>query len=179
MKDYEIWLMITHHLSKDETELEKEVFFAWLHQNPNNQLYFERVKKVWDAEEKEETGITEVPKLSLMEQLTLPNIIDFISKQALGNIIGIAVGLWVSKTFTHSVIERRSLDNLFGLAHRKTTVVNEIPHWLQTTISILVGYLALEIVHFFLQSKQVIAVWKWIQKKATPYLTMLKMRVKF
>jgi hypothetical protein len=95
----------------------------------------------------------------------LPNIVDFVSKQALGNIIGFAVGLWVSKTFTHAVMERKRLDNLFGLLHRKTTIVNEIPNWLQTTISILVGYIALEIVHYFLQSKQFIAIWKLIAKK--------------
>ncbi|MES2727525.1 MAG: hypothetical protein V4643_10520 [Bacteroidota bacterium] len=174
MKDYEIWLMITRHLAKDETEQEKEVFFIWLNQNTNNQLYFNSVKKVWDAETVEETGTTKPPQLTFMEQLTLPNIIDFITKQALGNIIGIAVGLWVSKTFTHSVLEHRNLNNLFGLAHRKTTIVNEIPHWLQTTISILVGYIALEIVHYFLKSKQFIALWNMMQKKLTPYITKLK-----
>jgi hypothetical protein len=40
MKDYDIWLMITRHLAKDENEQEKEVFFIWLNQNPNNQIYF-------------------------------------------------------------------------------------------------------------------------------------------
>lgn len=177
MKDYEIWLMITRHLAKDETEQEKEVFFLWLHQNTNNQLYFNKVKKLWDAEAEDETGTTEPRKLTIMERLTLPNIIDFISKKALGNMIGIAVGLRVSKTFTHSVIERRNINNLFGLGHRKTTIVNEIPHWLQTTISIMVGYIALEIVHYFLQSKQFIALWKIMQKKLTPYITKLKQRI--
>lgn len=177
MKDYEIWLMITRHLAKDETEQEKEVFFVWLHQNNNNQLYFNKVKKLWDAEAEDETGTTEPRKLTLMEQLTLPNIVDFITKQALGNIIGIAVGLWVSKTFTHSVLERRNIHNLFGLGHRKTTIVNEIPQWLQTTISILVGYIALEMVHYFLQSKQFIALWKMMKKNLIPYLAKLKQRI--
>lgn len=174
MKDYEIWLMITRHLAKDETEQEKDVFLTWLQQNANNQRYFNRVKKVWDAEAEDETGTTIPPKLTFLEQLTLPNIIDFISKQALGNIIGIAVGLWVSKTFTHSVLERRSINNLFGLGYRKSTIVNEIPYWLQTTISIMVGYIALEIVHYFLQSKQFIAIWKILQKKVVPFMTKLK-----
>lgn len=177
MKDYEIWLMITHHLAKDETEQEKEVFLIWLNQNANNQLYFNKVKEVWDAEAVNETGTTKPPHLTFMEQLTLPNIVDFITKQALGNIIGIAVGLWVSKTFTHSVLESRSLNNLFGLGHRKTTIVNEIPAWLQTTISILVGYIALEIVHYFLKSKQFIALWNRIRKKLAPYIIQLKQRI--
>lgn len=177
MKDYEIWLMITRHLAKDETEQEKEVFLVWLHQNNNNQLYFNKVKKLWDAEAEDETGTTKPRKLTLMEQLTLPNIVDFITKQALGNIIGIAVGLWVSKTFTHSVLERRNINNLFGLGHRKTTIVNEIPQWQQTTISILVGYIALEMVHYFLQSKQFIALWKMMKKNLIPYLAKLKQRI--
>lgn len=177
MKDYEIWLMITRHLAKDETEQEKEVFLVWLHQNNNNQLYFNKVKKLWDAEAEDETGTTEPRKLTLMEQLTLPNIVDFITKQALGNIIGIAVGLWVSKTFTHSVLERRNIHNLFGLGHRKTTIINEIPQWQQTTISILVGYIALEMVHYFLQSKQFIALWKMMKKNLIPYLAKLKQRI--
>ncbi len=170
MKDYEIWLMITRHLAKDETEQEKEVFLLWLNQNTNNLHYFNRVKKVWDAETLEETGTTELPKLTLMERLTLPNIIDFITKQALGNMIGIAVGLWVSKSFTHAVLERRNLNNLFGLAHRKTTIVNEIPSWLQTTIAILLGYIALEMVHYFLKSKHVILVWNILHKKISPFV---------
>lgn len=132
---------------------------------------------MWDAEAEDETGTTEPRKLTLMEQLTLPNIVDFITKQALGNIIGIAVGLWVSKTFTHSVLERRNIHNLFGLGHRKTTIVNEIPQWQQTTISILVGYIALEMVHYFLQSKQFIALWKMMKKNLIPYLTKLKQRI--
>lgn len=177
MKDYEIWLMITRHLAKDETEQEKEVFFIWLNQNTNNQIYFNRVKKVWDAEAEDETGTTKPPKLTFMEQLTLPNIIDFISKKALGNIIGITVGLWVAKTFTHTVSERRSLDNLFGLAHRKTTIVNDIPYWLQTTISIMLGYIALEIVHYFLKTQQLLTVWKILQKKITPYISALKQSI--
>lgn len=176
MKDYEVWLMITHHLAKDETEQEKEVFFIWLNQNTNNLNYFNSVKKVWDAETLEETGTTEPPRLSFLEKLTIPNVIDFITKEALGNIIGIAVGLWVAKTFTHSVLERKSLNNLFGLVHRKTTIVNEIPHWLQTTIAILVGYIALELVHYFLQSKQLVVVWKVLKTKLTPYVAKLKQR---
>ncbi|MES2779121.1 MAG: hypothetical protein V4651_04400 [Bacteroidota bacterium] len=165
MKDYEIWQMLSKHLAKDETEQEKEIFFIWLHENASNQHYFEKVKKVWEADSAAEDGITALPVLSFREKFTIPNIIDFITKQALGNIIGLSVGVSVSTTFTHTVRERKSLHNLFGLAHRKTTVVNEIPHWLQTVISIAVGYIALEIVHYFLQSKQVMAFWKLLRKK--------------
>jgi len=178
MKDYEVWLMITRHLAEDETEQEKEVFLLWLRQNTNNQLYFNRVKKVWDAEADDETNTTTPRKLTFREQLTLPNIIDFITKKALGNIIGISVGLWVSKTFTHAVLEPRSLNNLFGLAHRKTTIVNDIPYWLQTSIAILLGYIALEIVHYFLKTKQFITVWNVMQKNIPPYVAKLKQRIK-
>lgn len=161
--------MITKHLAKDETEPEKEVFFIWLHENPNNQHYFNKVKKVWDAESVEDEGITAPPELSFREKFTIPNIIDFITKQALGNIIGLSVGVWVASTFTHKVTERKSLHNLFGLAHRKTTIVNEIPQWQQTIIAIIVGYIALELVHYFFQSKKVLFVWKHARKLFLKY----------
>ena len=44
------------------------------------QIYFNKVKKLWDAEAEDETGTTEPRKLTIMERLTLPNNIDFISK---------------------------------------------------------------------------------------------------
>lgn len=169
MKDYEIWQMITKHLAKDETEQEKDIFFTWLHENTNNQHYFNKVKKVWDAESVEDEGITAPPELSFREKFTLPNIIDFITKQALGNIIGLSVGVWVASKFTHKVTEPKSLHNLFGLIHRKTTVVNEIPHWMQTVIAIMVGYIALELVHYFLQSKKIVWVWKELRKLFLKY----------
>lgn len=171
MKDYEIWQMVTKHLAKDETEQEKEIFFIWLHENTSNQQYFNRIKKVWDTDSAEEEGVTAPPELSFREKFTLPNIIDFITKQALGNIIGLSVGVWVSSTFTHKVVERKSLHNLFGLAHRKTTIVNEIPQWQQTIISIMVGYVALELVHYFFQSKKVLLVWTQLRKLFLAYST--------
>ncbi|MES2558212.1 MAG: hypothetical protein V4590_00620 [Bacteroidota bacterium] len=168
MKDYEVWQMISKHLAKEDSEEEKQVFTTWLQENESNQHYFTKLKKVWDSDSVEEEKITDIPILSFWKKLTIPNTIDFITKQALGNIIGLSVGVWVSSTFTHKVIERKSWHNLFGLTHRKTTVVNDIPHWLQTVISIMVGYIALELVHYFLTSKRVVFAVKqlkeWIRR---------------
>jgi hypothetical protein len=171
MKDYEIWLMITRHLAKDETEEEHNVFLIWLHANTNNRTYFEKVKALWDSEPIDENAIVYPKSKPFRERFTIAGTIDFITKHTIGNFIGISVGVWVASTFTHKVTERKSLHNLFGLMHRKTTIVNEIPHWQQTVIAIIVGYIALELVHYFLQSQRLLYVWKHIRKWYLTYST--------
>lgn len=164
MTDYETWQMVVKHLAKDETEKERELFFSWLHANTENSLFFARVKDIWDTETADVNAIAYPLSKPFSERFTLPNIIDFITKHTLGNFIGISVGVWVASTFTHKVQERKSIQNLFGLAHRKTTIINEIPHWQQTLIAIVVGYIALELCHYFLKSRNILFAWKHARK---------------
>jgi hypothetical protein len=73
--------------------------------------------------------------------------------------------LLVSNSFTHYVTERRSIKNLFGLAGRKKVVVNDMPEWFQYGVSLLLGFLVLEVINHFFESKKHILVWNFIKAK--------------
>jgi hypothetical protein len=60
------------------------------------------------------------------------------------------------------------LKNLFGLGGRKKVVVNEIPEWLQNGIAILVGFIVLELINHFFQSKKYLVIWEFIRRKVYP-----------
>jgi hypothetical protein len=72
--------------------------------------------------------------------------------------------MWVTALFSHYVLEKRGIKNLFGLVRRNKVVVNEIPHWLQSGIAILVGFIALELINHFFQTKKHLLVWGYIKR---------------
>ena len=67
--------------------------------------------------------------------------------------------------FSHYILERRGLQNLFGFAGRKKVTVHLIPEWMQGVISILVGFIALELINHFFQTKKHFVVWEFLKKK--------------
>ena len=112
MKDQEIWNMLTKHLSGEESLEEKEKFMKWFDESEMNKGHFYKVQSVWD----DSKIINEKTPLSLRERFTKQKIKDFIYKQAIGNLVGFIVGMWVTTMFSHYVLERRGLQNLFGLS---------------------------------------------------------------
>jgi len=72
--------------------------------------------------------------------------------------------MWVTTTFSHNVLERKNIKNLFGIMSRKNVVVDDIPHWMQVGISILVGFIVLELINYFFQTKQYLLLWKYIRR---------------
>ena len=67
--------------------------------------------------------------------------------------------------FSHYILERRGLQNLFGLAGRKKVAVHLIPEWIQGVIAILIGFIALELINHFFQTKKHLIAWNYIKKK--------------
>ena len=65
---------------------------------------------------------------------------------ALGNLIAYVAGSLVTLLTTYHTVERRALKNLFGILPRHTVVVHRLPQWLEWTLSILLGYLVMELV---------------------------------
>ena len=90
---------------------------------------------------------------------------NVVIQKTLGNLVGFAIGFFVTNSFTHYVTERRSVKNLFGLAGRKKVVVNEIPEWIQYGLSILLGFIVLELINHFFDSKKHILILDYIKKK--------------
>lgn len=156
MQDPQLWNMISLKLSGNGTAEENEEFIKWHNSNAQNAAYFLQVKSVWEN--------TVDQSISFKERFSLPKVKLFIRDQALGNLVGFVVGMWVVATFSHEVLERKSIHNLFGLVKRKKVVVNEIPEWLQSTISVLIGYIVLEMINYFFRSKKHILIWNYLRK---------------
>ena len=165
MQDAKLWHLLSRHLAEDESEEEKQMFLKWFNQSEKNKEYFSKVKSVWDHS----VTINEMPfrskvLLAVREKFTFHRIKNFILQKTLGNLVGFVVGMWVTTTFSHTVLERRNLKNLFGIVKRKDIIVNDIPNWLQVVISILVGYIVLELINYFFQTKKYLVLWQYINR---------------
>ena len=160
----ETWSMVIKHLIGQETQEETEAFSLWLNKSEKNKLFFDKVKSIWDYSGNAPEPFKHDAPTRFFGRFTKKKIKEFILKQALGNLIGFIVGMWVTALFSHRVLERRGLHNLFGLAGRRKVVVNEIPEWLQNGIAIIVGFIVLELINHFFQTKQHIAAWRCFKR---------------
>ena len=160
MQDINTWNMITNQLAGESSSKEQELFLQWLNKADENKLLFNNMKRLWDG------PVPEV-SLSFRERYSRQRIKDILYKQTLGNFIGFVVGLWVTTSFSHYELERRSLKNLYGLAGRDKVVVNEIPEWIQGALAILIGFITLELINHFFQSKKHIKIWEYIKRKTS------------
>lgn len=162
MQDAQTWIMLSKHLAGEETGEEKVLFKSWLGKSDGNKALFHRMKLLWD----DPSGSTiSAPTLTLREKFSGKGIKNYVIKLALGNFIGFVVGMWVTSLFSHYVLERKSIKNLFGLAKRKQVEVNTIPEWLQGLLVILIGFIVMELVNHFFQSKKHLMLWNMVKGK--------------
>ncbi len=164
MQEQKTWKMILKHLSGDDSSEEKEMFSKWLDKSEKNKSLFYKIKVLWDDENSVDESFKPNVPATFFGRFTKKKIKDFIFKQAVGNLIGFMVGIWVTAMFSHYVLEKRGINNLFGIAGRKKVAVNEIPEWLQSGIAIFVGFIALELINHFIQTKKYLIIWKHIQR---------------
>ena len=73
---------------------------------------------------------------------------------ALSNFVGYVAGSLVVLLTTYESVERRALNNLFGILPRKTVVVHRFPEWLEWTFAVLLGYLVMETVRHIIRSNK-------------------------
>jgi len=165
MQDPEIWHLLSRHLAEDESDEEKEVFLIWFNQSEKNKEYFYKVQGIWNHSELIDEEFLKIKaSWTFREKFSFPRIKNFILQQALGNLVGFTVGMWVTTTFSHHVLERRNIKNLFGIVRRKNVQVDDIPHWLQVGISILIGFIVLELINYFFQTKKYLLLWNYFKK---------------
>lgn len=145
MEDPGILKLIASRLSRTESAIEKMELQVWLSESKNNQMLFDKIKDLWEKT----PGLT----LSLSQRFNRKYIAKGLLQETIGSLVGFAIGLWISNSFTHYVKERRNLKNLYGVLGRKQVVVNEIPEWMQFCISVILGFIALEIINYFFHSK--------------------------
>ncbi|HEY0029942.1 MAG TPA: hypothetical protein VGC65_04235 [Bacteroidia bacterium] len=158
MKDPELFIALSKHLSGDETPDEQTSFLIWQNKSEKNKLLLEQFRNMW------EQHVNDQGPIPFLKKFTKKKIKDFVWKQAIGNLIGFIVGMSVTNLFSHYVTERRGLSNLFGLAGRKKVVVNDAPEWVQWSLSVIVGFIALEFVNHLIQNKKHVIVWSYIKK---------------
>jgi hypothetical protein len=164
MQDQKTWKMLLKHLGGDDTPEEKEQFSTWLNRDEKNKSLFNKVKVLWENENSVDEHFQESAPSNFFGRFTKKKLKAFVFNQAIGNLIGFAVGLWVTALFSHYVLEKRGLKNLFGLVGRRKIAVNEIPKWLQSGIAILVGFIALELINHFFQTKKHLVIWEYVKK---------------
>jgi len=163
MQDPIVWNNILKHLTEEETTKEKDQFLQWYDKSEKNKALFDKLKSVWDGKDITNASQQNVP-LTFFGRFNKEKMKSFIYNQSIGNLIGFVVGMWVTSSFSHYVLERRGLKNLFGLAGRKKVAVNEIPEWLQSGIAILIGFITLELINHFFQTKKHIIIWNYLKK---------------
>ena len=157
MNDPKILVLISKHIEGKENAEEKTEFENWLSEDKNNQLIFSKIKNTW-------LGIEELPT-PFFKKFNRKYMTNVVIQKTLGNLVGFAVGVLITNSFTHYVTERRSVKNLFGLAGRKKVQVNDTPEWVQYGLSILLGFIVLEVINHFFESKKHIWIWNFIKGK--------------
>jgi ferric-dicitrate binding protein FerR (iron transport regulator) len=108
MNDPKILVLISKHISQEETLEEKNEFNNWLNESKENAIVFEKIKNTW-------LGIEQKPT-PFFKRFTRTYLTKAVVQNTIGNLIGFAVALLVSNSFTHYVTERRSIQNLFGIS---------------------------------------------------------------
>lgn len=165
MQDPLIWNMVSRHLTKEETPEDAEKFSIWFDQSQENKELFNKVKDIWEDKATIAESAKPAATITFLGRFSKQKMKDFLLKQALGNLVGFTIGMWVTASFSHYVLERRNLKNLFGLAGRKKVAVNDIPEWMQRGVAILAGFIVLEIINHFFQTKKHVVIWVYIKEK--------------
>ena len=80
-----------------------------------------------------------------MQKITLRSISKYLYQQLTGNFIGFLIGVSATGLVSH-FFETRSFKNLWGLTAKKTIVDKDTFQALEWIISIVIGFIAFEIV---------------------------------
>jgi zinc transporter ZupT len=155
MNDPKILVLISKHIEGNEAPDEKVEFTNWLNENENNAVIYSKIKNIW-------LGIDELPT-PFLKKFNKKYLTNLVIQKTVGNLVGFAVGVLITNSFTHYVTEKRSVKNLFGLAGRKKIQVNDAPEWVQYGLSIFLGFIVLELINHFVASKKHVQVWKFIK----------------
>ena len=165
MQDAKTWNILSNHLLGEQSSEKKEAFLKCIDcSEKNKELYF-KMKRLWEDEQTILPSLPNVTPITFLGRFSIQKMKYFIINQALGNLVGFIIGMWVTASFSHHVLERRSIHNLFGLAGRKKLEVNDIPEWVQNGIAIIAGFIVLEIINHFFQTKKHLAIWLYLKEK--------------
>lgn len=98
----------------------------------------------------------------IKKTFTLRKLRHLILGETIGKFLAFLIGLGSSRLFTYQVLERRSIHNLFGIMHRKQVVVHRTPYWVEILFAAFIGFLAMELFNYILQTKNNKRRWRKI-----------------
>jgi hypothetical protein len=104
----------------------------------------------------------------LRNTLGLQKLQQLYFKAAFSNFVGFVAGSTVTLLTTYETLERKGLRNLYGILPRKTVVVHRIPEWAEWSLSVLLGYLVMEIVRYILNSNRYLSLIGRLLGEKTP-----------
>ena len=87
-----------------------------------------------------------------MKKQNQRSLFNYLSDQFIGRFTGFMIGLWASQ-LVHHFFTTRSIHNLWGLTAKKTVVSRQTFGNLEWIVSVLLGYLAFEIVARIVKNK--------------------------
>ena len=93
----------------------------------------------------------------IRSRLSRQKLQELYLKAALSNFVGYVAGSLVMVLTTYHSVERRALKNLYGILPRHSVVVHLLPEWLEWVLSILLGYLVMELVRYVV-NKHLLAI---------------------
>ena len=161
MSDIKILNDIIKHIGDKDSLEEKKDFNNWLLEEYSNQLLLSKIQSNWDEYLNR--------KSSFSSRFNKKNLKKSALKILFGQLVGFSVSLFVANSFNHYINERRGLKNLFGLVARKKILVNDVPEWLQFTISVILGFIILELINYIIEHKKHIVLWKYIKFNTTKH----------
>ena len=159
MLEPKTWIAFSKHLSGEESVTEKNEFQLWLNEDKKHLELFNKFKKLWDDPFHDEN------QKSFIQKYTKSKIRSIFFQKTMGNLIGFVIGMAVTNLFSHQVLEKKSIKNLFGLTKRKEILVNDIPEWLQFSISVLAGFIVLELINHMIETKKHMVIWNFIKNR--------------
>ena len=158
MRDLNTWNKISKHISGEETPEEKIIFIDWLSENERNRDLFNQINTSWNESYAEEKSS------GFLKKFTRKKMRTHIVNQALGNFISFVVGVSVTHLFSNYIVEKKSINNLFGLVKRRQIEVDIIPNWAQWILSVLAGFIVLEFINHIIQNRKHTLIFKYITK---------------
>lgn len=83
----------------------------------------------------------------------------FIS-ETIGRFFAFMIGLSSAKLFTYKVIERRKIENLFGLLPRKQIIMHRVPPWVELLFAAVIGFIVMELFNYLFLQINAKLVWR-------------------
>ena len=82
---------------------------------------------------------------------------------AVGKFLTFIAALWASG-FVSAFFEKKSAQNLWGVGGEKSVISSDTYHAIQSSLSVIIGFIVLLIADYLIETKKHIALWEKLKK---------------